>query len=315
VTGPRWLLLVHSLPPKPLYLRAKIRVRLARVGALALKNSVYVLPRTDDASEDFEWIAQEARAGGGQAFVCTAAFVEGLDDAGIVARFRRERSADYEAFARDVRALLSKRSSDPDLAAGVARAARKLDELRAIDFFEAPGRKEAEMILRKAEGRLRPPARPPGRGRRPGGRRPDLMGRVWVTRRGVKVDRIASAWLVRRYIDPSAPFRFVDPGDAATEAGELRFDMAGGDFSHEGERCTFEILLLRAGVEDPALVPIAEIVHDIDLKDGKFGQAATPGIDRLIAGIAMGHAQDEERVARGSAVFEDLYEYFRRKRA
>jgi hypothetical protein len=128
----------------------------------------------------------------------------------------------------------------------------------------------------------------------------------------VKVDRIASAWLVRRYIDPSAPFRFVDPGDAATEAGELRFDMAGGDFSHEGERCTFEILLLRAGVEDPALVPIAEIVHDIDLKDGKYGRPDVPGVRQLIDGIVAAHESDEERLERGFALFDDLAASFRK---
>ena len=310
VPEPGWLLFVHSLPPKPLYLRAKIRHRLARVGALALKNSVYVLPRTDDASEDFQWIAEEARAGGGQAFACAAEFVEGLDDGEVIARFRRERRADFHAFTEDLRALLGKKNADPEFAAGVARAARKLDELRAIDFFEAPGRKEAEMMLRRAEGRSRAPAVSPGP--RPGKRHPDLTGRVWVTRRGVKIDRIASAWLVRRFIDPAARFRFVDPGEAVSGPGELRFDMVGGDFTHEGDRCTFEVLRLRAGVDDAALTPIAEIVHDIDLKDGKYGRPDAPGVKQLVDGLISTHTTDEERLERGFALFDDLHASFRK---
>ena len=224
--GPGWLLLVHALPPKPLYLRAKIRGRLAKVGALALKNSVYVLPRTDDALEDFQWIAEEARAGGGQAFVAEADFLSGIDVRELIKRFRKEAEE-----------MLRKRKSQP-------------------------GKRGARTV-----------------------RRPDLTGRVWVTRRGVKIDRIASAWLVRRFLDPKARFRFVDPQKDAPRAGELRFDMVGGDFTHEGDRCTFESLIARAGVADPALAPIAEIVHDVDLKDGKFGRPDAAGIKQLLEGL------------------------------
>lgn len=308
----RWLLLIHSLPPKPLYLRAKVRQRLAKVGALALKNSVYVLPRTDDTLEDFQWIAQEARAGGGQAFACAATFVEGVDDGEIVARFRRERSQDYRAFVEELGSLPSKsRGNDrpQELAAAVSRAMKKLDELKSIDFFEAPGLKEAEAMLRKAEGgsRLHGANSSP---RRPG-RHPDLVGRVWVTRRGVKIDRIASAWLVRRFIDPAARFRFVDPGDDSKKPEEVRFDMVGGDFTHEGDRCTFEMLRLRAGVDDAALSPIAEIVHDIDLKDGKYGRPGAAGVKQLIEGLIATHVTDEERLERGFALFDDLHASFR----
>ncbi|MCM3875755.1 MAG: chromate resistance protein [Thermoanaerobaculia bacterium] len=308
----RWLLLVHSLPPKPLYLRAKVRLRLAKVGALALKNSVYVLPRTDDTLEDFQWIAQEARAGGGQAFACDATFVEGLDDGEIVARLQRERSRGYRAFVEDLRSLLSKSGRNgrsPELAAGLGRAVKRLDELKSIDFFEAPGRKEAEAMLRRAEGR--PRVHGASTAPRRAGRRRDLSGRVWVTRRGVKIDRIASAWLVRRFIDPAARFRFVDPAEDAARPGELRFDMVGGDFTHEGDRCTFETLRLRAGVGDAALSAIAEIVHDIDLKDGKYGRPDAAGVKQLIEGLIARHATDEERLERGFALFDDLHASFR----
>jgi hypothetical protein len=314
VRDPRWLLLVHSLPPKPLYLRAKIRQRLVKVGALALKNSVYLLPRTEDCLEDFEWIAEEARAGGGEAFVAGAEFLEGIDARELVERFRRERTAEYEALALELRRLAlfrrkgSGNATKAEREAVLARARRRLEEIRAVDFFDAPGRKEAETMLRKMEERehSKSGGSPPRRG--PSG---DLVGKIWVTRRGVKIDRIASAWLVHRFIDPAARFRFVDPSEDVKRPGELRFDMVGGDFTHEHDRCTFETLRLRAGLDDLALEPIAHIVHDIDLKDGKYGRPDAAGVKQLVEGLLAAHAGDEERLERGFALFDDLYASFR----
>ena len=151
---------------------------------------------------------------------------------------------------------------------------------------------------------------PPARGLRAAVR---LRGRVWVTRRGIKVDRIASAWLVRRFVDPAAQFRFVDPeaGPRAPRSGELRFDMSGGDFTHEGDRCTFEMLLARLGTKDAALAAVAEVVHDIDLKDGKYARPETAGIRQVVDGIVAAHPKDEGRLERGFALFDDLYASFR----
>jgi hypothetical protein len=146
--------------------------------------------------------------------------------------------------------------------------------------------------------------------------RPDeLRGRTWVTRKGVHVDRIASAWLIRRFLDADSRFKFVPARGYRPEPDELRFDMFEAEFTHDGDLCTFEVLLARLGVDEPALRSIAEIVHDVDLKDEKFGRPEAIGVDHLIAGIALAHREDEERVARGSAIFDGLYEYFRRKRA
>jgi hypothetical protein len=141
-----------------------------------------------------------------------------------------------------------------------------------------------------------------------------LQGRVWVTRRGVYIDRMASAWLIRRFIDPEARFKFVPAKGYAPERGELRFDMYEGEFTHEGDHCTFEVLLARAGLDDPALTAISQIVHDVDLKDGKYGREEASGIARLVEGIAAAHPDDSRRIDRGAAVFDDLYEVFRRKR-
>jgi hypothetical protein len=170
-----------------------------------------------------------------------------------------------------------------------------------VDFFATSARGEAEAALADAERRA---------GRKLGN---DLMGRSWVTRRGIQVDRIASAWLIRRFIDPNARLRFVDPQTEAIRPGELRFDMAGGEFSHEGDRCTFETLLARSGVRDATLARVAEIVHEIDIKDGKFGRPEARGVEQVLLGIQAAYADDLGRLERGSALLDDLYESFRRQ--
>ena len=132
-------------------------------------------------------------------------------------------------------------------------------------------------------------------------------GRTWVTRTGIKVDRMASAWLIRKFIDPEARFQFVPAKGYRPQEGELRFDMPEAEFTHEGELCTFEVLVQRFGLSDPALRPIAEIVHDIDVKDAKYGREEAPGIGQLVAGITAAHAEDEARLVSGAALFDDLY--------
>jgi len=315
-----WLLLIHQIPPKPPYLRVKVWRRLLALGAVAIKNSVYALPNTDEAREDFEWVLREIVKKGGEATLCEARLVEGLSDEEVQGSFHAARDADYAEIAeaaRQLEAELPRKGIPEDrrsqVEADVARLRRRLTEVGRIDFFAAPGREAAEGRVSGLEARLRPSAADERTKSRHGSLE-NLQGRVWVTRKGIHVDRIASAWLVRRFVDAHARFKFVPAKGYRAEAKELRFDMFEAEFTHEGDLCTFEVLLSRLGLDDRALVPIAEIVHDIDLKDAKFDRPETSGIDRLIAGIAMGHRDDESRLERGSAIFDDLYEYFRRKR-
>jgi hypothetical protein len=302
--APHWYLLIHQLPPEPLYLRAKIRQRIARVGAVALKNAVYVLPRREECLEDFQWIVEEAVAGGGEAYLCEAEFLGGKTEQALIDQFRAERDADYAALSEEIRQW--ERESDGELPARAARSRKRFEEIRRIDFFDAPRRREAEKRLAAFDAASRGPRRRTGPDRTP------LVNRVWVTRRSIHIDRIASAWLVRRFIDPRARFRFVDPKEPPRR-GEVRFDMVGGDFSHEGDRCTFETLVSRTGVTDKALTEVGEIVHDIDLKDEKFGRSEAPGIERLITGLALANPQDEARLERGMVLFDELYQSFRKK--
>jgi hypothetical protein len=238
--SPRWLLLIHQIPPKPDYLRVKVRRRLRRIGARPLKNSVYVLPHSEEALEDFQWLAREIVADGGTALVCEAAFIEGISNTELDAMFR--------------------------------------------------------------------PTEPAGPTPAPG--QTSWSGRTWVTRQGVKIDRMASAWLIRRFIDPAARFKFVAPRGYKPARVEVRFDMFEAEFTHDGPSCTFETLLERFDLRHRALRAIGEIVHDIDCKDEKFERDEAPGLALLVDGIARAHAEDAERLERAAAVFDDLYAHF-----
>jgi len=317
-----WLLLIHQLPAKPAYLRVKIWRRLQGIGAIAVKNAVHVLPMNEETQEDFEWLLREIEEGGGEAYLCEARLIDGLSDQEIRTLFDQARDADYAQVVKDARVLAkslrpnAKTSTLADVRAQVARLRKRLAEIVAIDFFGAIGRETAEETIRTLEARLNEDADVRGKDTAPSAASPPetLRNRTWVTREGVYIDRIASAWLIRRFIDPEARFKFVSGKSYRPREGELRFDMFEAEFTHEGDKCTFEVLLDRCGLKDAALRAIAEIIHDVDLKDGKFGRTEVAGIRTLVEGIGAATRDDTQRIARGTEVFNDLYEYFRKKR-
>ena len=296
-----WLLLFHQIPPKPDYLRVKIGRRLQRIGAIAVKNSLYVLPDRAESLEDFQWVRAEVIDGGGDASICRASFVDGLTDEQVAHLFREARDHDYMEIAESARAAARTSGGLDDL----ARLRKRVAAVKAIDFCDAPGRAMAEDALAALAKKVESPASISAPETHS-----EYRGRVWVTRKEVFVDRIASAWLIRRFIDRDARFRFVDDAKTRRQSNELRFDMFDGEFTHVGDRCTFETLLDRFGLTDPALHAIGEIVHDIDLKDEKFGREDAPGIERVLASIASANADDDSRLARGAQLFDDLYALF-----
>lgn len=309
-----WLLLIHQIPPKPDYLRVKIWRRLQGLGAVAIKNSVYVLPESEATREDFHWVQREIVESGGEATICEAQFVDGLDDDGVRALFQTARNVDYDAIAAEAADLLAEidrptrgETANHDFESRARRLRRRLNQVAALDFFQASSRPSAEAALAAAESRLS--AMSPQAAAAKAGTA-TYRARTWVTRPGVGIDRIASAWLIRRFIDPNARFRFAAERAKAV-AGEIRFDTYDGEFTHEGDRCTFEVLIRRFALDDPALTQIAEIIHDLDLKDGKFGRDEAAGISRLVAGIVAAEPDDERRIAAGGAILESLYRSFR----
>lgn len=303
-----WLALLHQLPAKPPYLRVKIWRRLQAIGAVPLKNAVHVLPRNEGSEAAFRALLDEIVTSGGEATLLEGRLLAGQSDGDVRALFDAARDADYAEIAEGARRLLE---TGPASGQDIARLRRRLEEVDRLDFFGAHGRQDAEVALAELDrqryehpdvGR-REPAEPVAPA--------DLVGKIWVTRRGVHVDRIACAWLIRRFVDPEASFRFVDGKAHQPLAGELRFDMADAEFTHEADRCSFETIVLRAGLtEDTGLAAIAEIIHELDIADGKFARPETPGVGAMLSGVCASTDDDLERIARASDALDQFYAFF-----
>lgn len=312
--GARWVLFMPTIPSKPASVRVKIWRRLQAVGAIGLRGSVYALPNREECVEVFEWISRELDELGGQAAICEGRFLDDATDDDIERRFIDARNADYAEIAAAARQLArklgAKRLSGERIAQigdAHAKLVQRFGEVMAIDFLHVPGREAVEGLLAAIARAL------PRDGSKPG---PPLdvmakpTGATWVTRTGVHVDRIASAWLIRRFIDPGARFKFVPANGYAPGNGELRFDMFEAEFTHIGDRCTFEVLVERMGLRDAALVAIGEIIHDLDLRDDKFGREETAGVRSTIDGICTVARDDEQRIAAASPMLDGLYSHF-----
>ena len=288
--------------------------RLSHLGALAVKRSAYLLPAGDTAFEDFQWLRQAILKEGGDAWILESRFAGGLRDDEIREKFRALRAPDYRELAEAARALLDRIRTPGGEPAGLdaerRRLGRRVEALRRIDFFHAAGRDEVEVLM-AAIDRQGDQARGSASSGPP---REALQARTWVTRAGPKVDRIASAWLIRRFIDPAATFAFVRPDGPPPPSDALRFDMFEGEFTHDGDRCTFEVLLdVSEHAADGGLRAIAQIVHELDLHDDRYQRAESAGVAALIDGIASRFDDDHRRLAEGAVIFETLYASLRGK--
>lgn len=315
----KWLLLIHQIPPKPDALRVKIWRRLQHIGAVAIKQSVYAMPLTEQSQEDLSWTLKEIIDGGGDGSIFEAKFVEGLTDEQIIALFQNARKADYEKIIKEVNILLSDWSSDegdqtPSVKwpVQISRLQNRLDETVTIDFFHASERGTAEILLRKLVSvtSIHKSIRDNNKGAPE-----NFKERVWVTRSNIFVDRIACGWLIRRFVDDKAVFNFTSDPKYSSKAGELQFDMFDGEYTHEGEKCTFEVMIEKFELHDKTLVFMAEVVHDIDLKDAKYGRIETDGVKALLTGLVAAQPDDHLRMNEGFVLFENLYAYSHRNKA
>jgi hypothetical protein len=297
-----WLILSMQMPAQPAYPRVKIWRQLREAGALSIAGGAHLLPDTSQTRATFQSAVKKAIAGGGQAVLLSGSVVDGAQD--LEALFRSARTADYEEWIRDVDALIVSEVRATD----VTRMRRRLDQVRASEFIETGLFKRASDLLKALVASSQ---RHPDVGRATPGqafRSRELHGRVWVTRRSMGIDRIASAWLIQRFIDPRPRFRFVDPDRYVHARRELRFDMADGEFTHEGGNCSFETLLARANVEmDTGLSEIAMLVHKLDIEDDKFDPPATEEFAEAIATICAESNTDEERLQSGSELLDALH--------
>jgi hypothetical protein len=306
------LILVHQLPPSPSNLRVRVWRRLQQVGAVVLRNSLYVLPATDEAREDFNWVREEIQASGGQVSVLEATAVDGVTDGELIQQFRNQRTADYEALAAAIRKSGGNPPRRNRRLTGKARE-RVLLSLRgryaaiqARDYFNAAGRPLVEQAFRDLEhadgaSAATSPARKL--------KAAEFRRRTWMTRPRPGVDRIACAWLIRRFIDGDARFTFAASADAAKRKA-IPFDMADVEFGHHGPHCSFETFIERFALRDPAVAAIARVVHDLDLKESRFGMPECAAVSRIVDGLRASYPDDAKLLEQGIAFMEALYQSF-----
>ena len=315
-TSRRWLLFVHQVPASPSNLRVRTWRRLQQIGAVPVKQAVYVLPDTPAAREDFEWLKAEIKGAGGDASVFAADSLDTWSDEALVEEFRRSRQEAYVGLARDVKRVLGRLTATRRPRGTRAPAGRRLMEsfgerlaaLEHIDFFGSAGRDRVVTLLAELDDRTRDTPRAGPQAAAPGAAGvTTYRGRLWVTRPRPGIDRMGSAWLIRRFIDVTARFGFARDRESLPTPEAIPFDMFGVEFSHQGEGCTFETLSTVFGIQDPAVARIAQIVHDLDLKDGRYGATDAATVGTLVDGLQLATTDDDVLLERGIVLFESLY--------
>jgi hypothetical protein len=322
-----WLLLIYQLPSRHSPARVKVWRRLQRIGAVLLKNSAWAMPESDEAREDLEWLKAEIVASGGEAMVLLGHATQQATQDEIVAAFRDARTRDFEALRKDATKLLQRwsrwsgrsskgsgraegdlRSTGRALPQALRRIRERARELEAIDFFKSPASDEVVQLVAQLERHARRGRAMKSSTETDGATLAvkDFKKKVWVTRPRPGVDRMASAWLIRRAIDPNATFVF----RTKPRGSEIPFDMYTGDFGHHGERCTFETLAARFALRDPAVASIGQIVHDLDMKEPRFNRPEAPAVGRLVEGLRQMHKDDDVLLEQGIAIFEALSRSF-----
>jgi len=314
----QWLLLGFTILARQSNARVKAWRRLQQLSAVLWRNAVYVLPQSAQGREDFEWIRRQIVDGGGEATIFVAEFVDSTDEEALMARFRQTAHAEYREIRREADRVVSSarhtqrakgRPSSAPTRRVLASAARSLrsrfDAVVERDLFAASGRQDAAEALNALESIAAPPT-PASRAERPHLSTDAFQRRRWVTRPRPGVDRMASAWLIRRFIDPRATFAFSDQRRDA----EVSFDMFGGDFTHEADRCTFEVLAERFAIRDPIVSRVGRIVHDLDLKETRYAAPETPAVAHMVEGLRMMHPDDGTLLEQGIGMFESLARSF-----
>lgn len=296
-----WLLLIFSLPAKRASERVQVWRKLKRYGALPLRSSGYVLPNNASNQERFEWLAAAIRKYKGEASVVQVHAIDDLPPEALVQQFGEARSRDYEALVRELQKL---RPSSAGSASQVARLRHRFQEIAEIDFFTSPLRGRVETLLDRFDSmnRLGEEKNPPN------GTKKEYRDRAWITRPRPGIDRVSSAWLIRKFIDRKAKFLFAS--DPRQQPQAIPFDMfqQAGGFGHRGEDCTFETLRKEFRIHDRRVAAIAQIIHDADLSDGKFGRVEGLGLDRVLIGWAQQGISDEELLRRGMELIGGLYD-------
>ena len=301
-----WLLLLYSLPTNRNTERVAVWRRLKKIGAVQIKTSTYLLPDQPAQYEQFQWLAKQIRDYGGDSTLVRAQEIEGLTKDNVISLFNAARDKEYSQLRRSLQSFIPRRKKlDTELAAvELERLIRQFRELRQVDFFDSARGHDVAMLLRRAEGPRR-------------SRQSEVLdakqyrGKTWLTRPRPEIDRVGSAWLISKFIDPKAKFVFAPIAQAVPDA--VPFDMLDAEFSHHGNNCTFETLTKRFPISDKSVAKIGEMIHDADLDDARFQRVEAVGIDRVLKGWAKQGLPDEEILRRGFDCIDALYSFLQRR--
>jgi hypothetical protein len=263
---------------------------------LPLGNSGYFLPNTDGNRERFEWLATAVRTEGGEASVLEVQCIDNCSFAQMKQRFSDARAGDYRELLNDLRNPASAKRSPR-----ITRLRQRFQDIVSIDFFGSPLRKQVEQALNSLQTSKTKSVLPEIANVSPA----EYRNRVWVTRPRPGIDRVTSAWLIRKFVDPKAKFTFAAEDKKPAKA--VPFDMYEGGFGHRGEDCTFETLLKVFHIREKKVLVMAEVVHDADLFDEKFGRKEGFGIDEVLKGWAREGLSDQELLKRGIELTDGLY--------
>jgi hypothetical protein len=306
ITATSWLLLLFSLPTNRNTERVSVWRRLKKMGAVQIKTSTYLLPDAPTQYEQFQWLAQQIRDYGGDSTLVRAQEIEGLNKEKVIAMFNDARAKDYGVLRKSLQTFIARRKKlyDDEAVGQLERITRQFREVREVDFFDSARGHDIAMLLRRAAGPKRT-------------KQLDLLdskqyhGKTWLTRPRPEIDRVGSAWLISKFIDPKPKFVFAPSVDAVLNA--IPFDMLDAEFSHHGNCCTFETLIRRFAISDKAVTKIGEMIHDADLDDARFQRIEAVGIDRVFKGWAKQGLSDEEILRRGFDCFDALYAFLQRR--
>mgnify|MGYP000843924754 CR=1 FL=1 len=307
----KWILFSYSIPAANAKARMRTWRRISAIGAAQLKTGLQILPHREELLESVTWLIGEVNSLGGEAIALQCYQVEGMSDEQIEKLFQAQVDAEFAQIQAEAETLLPSEatleSEDGIKEASIAlrKLRKRCETVRERDFFPSGAAAKTLKVLDAISARLRRPER----GARPAAPRDrsHYQGRVWVTRARPYIDRLGSAWLIQRFIDPQATFRFLLPGQATSLAqGELPFDMAIGDFTHRGELVTFEVLLDEFAVADPALAKMAELVKAIDVQEEALAEDAAL-LKALLDGLVTLNDDDHRLLEKAGLLFDALY--------
>jgi hypothetical protein len=306
-----WLFLLFNLPAKQSSERVKVWRRLKKFGAVQLKTSTYVLPDEPVHYERFQWLAKEIVDTGGQATLVRVKDIEGMPHAAVIALFNDARVRDYDEIAEPLIRLIkyqkARKAPTETFSGELDKLRRRFQEIREIDHFKSSRGEDVQRLFQKAEMFEAPRKRPETRPRL---QIEDYRGKTWVTRPRPEIDRVGSAWLIQKFIDPGAKFVFANTPAEFPEA--IPYDMFEVEFSHHGDCCTFETFIERFGIRDKAVLRLAQLIHDADVEDDKFHRVEGFGVEQIFKGWAKQGLSDQEILSKGFECFEGLYAQFKR---